>query len=181
MKGIISSTAWHGIEWNGTGWVQPVGCPGRPSTAAVAPPPPLLRPALLCSARPASPFLCSLIYLSVCFLPACLPTRPPVFLQSQLPQLLPSAALAVGEDGGYGGVFIGDVRLSGRQAFASAAEGGSWAVRWGGCVHHYGGDATLRGYSSHLMRFRRGGGKGLQPPQLCVRRWAKGCSSRAGG
>lgn len=33
--------------------------------------------------------------------------------ESQLPQLLPAAAVA-GVEGGYGGVFIGDVRLSGQ-------------------------------------------------------------------
>jgi len=45
-----------------------------------------------------------------------------LLLQSQLPQLLPSAA--AGAEGGYGGVFIGDVRLSGlcgRSGYMEAA------------------------------------------------------------
>lgn len=41
--------------------------------------------------------------------------------ESQLPQLLPSAAAVAGQEGGYGGVFIGDVRLSElKQALAAA-------------------------------------------------------------
>ncbi len=43
----------------------------------------------------------------------------PPSLQSQLPQLLPAAH--AGADGGYGGVFIGDARLSGEACLLPVA------------------------------------------------------------